>query len=233
MNNLGFQDQLLEELEQEFTWRIVEFKQFENVLHEKEADSDFCDTYRKALIIMLYSYYEGYCKSALAMYAEYINKLSLSVKDVTDGLACTSLGSEFNKLLDSNYKPIDFGDRSIKEDSILQSFGRRKEFTSRYVPYLSTKIIIPDDVVDTGSNLWSYVLKKILFRLDMDFELVDDYQKEINELVNKRNSFAHGERKRAPDNNEYTDFKGKALDLMKKIKNITYEHYCNKKYLRI
>jgi hypothetical protein len=226
------QEELLEELERELTWRTVEFVQIENILNEKREDEEFCGTYRKMLIIMLYSYFEGYCKSAFSMYVEYLNNLNLPVREVTDGLACSSLSKEFNKLFDSNYKPIDLGDRSIKDDSILQTYGRRREFVSQYVPYLAKTVAIPDDVVDMESNLKSHVLKKILCRLDMDFRLVEEYQKEINDLVNLRNAFAHGQRQRIPDGSEYNKYKTKAFGLMRKVKEVIYEHFYNGKYLK-
>lgn len=91
---------------------------------------------------------------------------------------------------------------------------------------------ISDDVIDTESNLKSHVLKKILFRLDMDFALVDDYQKDINELVNKRNAFAHGDRVRGPSNEEYERYKEQALNLMLKIKSIVYDNFSLKKFLK-
>jgi len=225
-------ERLLEELERELTWRTVEFVQIENVLNEKREDEDFCGTYRKMLIIMLYSYFEGYCKSAFSIYVEYLNNLHLPVREVTDGLACCSLSKEFNKLFDGNYKPIDLGDRSIKDDSVLQTYGRRKEFISRYIPHFTKIVAIPDDVVDMESNLKSHVLKKILCRLDMDFRFVEEYQKEINDLVNLRNAFAHGQRQRIPDENEYNRYKTKAFDLMKKVKEVTYEHFYNERYLK-
>lgn len=231
MSNQALQIAMIEELEQEYSWRTVEFEKIENILNEKAIDEVFCEVFRKTLIIMLYAYFEGYCKSALSIYAGYVNRLRLPVSAVTDGLACSALYEAFSKLLDSYHKPIDLG-TCLKEDNILQTFGRRKEFVSQYAQHGAKIVQIPDKVIETESNLKSHVLKKILFCLDMDYTIVDQYQTEINELVNKRNSFAHGDRRRSPDLIEYNRYKDKTFGLMRTIKQITYEHYCNEKYLK-
>jgi len=51
---------------------------------------------------------------------------------------------------------------------------------------------IDDQIIDTESNLWYIVLQKNLYKVGLPIDLFDDCQSDIDALVNRRNSIAHG-----------------------------------------
>jgi hypothetical protein len=55
------------------------------------------------------------------------------------------------------------------------------------------KIQLPESTVNTESNLSSIVLRRNLFRLGFPPDLMADYEANLDELVNRRNSIAHGD----------------------------------------
>ncbi len=225
-------ERLREELESEYTNRISELVDYENFLVTHSQDESFNENYRKMLVIMLYSYFEGFCKHTLLIYVDYLNRTNESVSRIKHGLAAVTIEKYFCNLSNSNYKPVDLGDRALKEDGVLQLYGRRKEFVSEYIDIITQTLNIPDSVVDTESNLKSNVLKKLLFKLEIDFTIVDNFQTEINEVVNKRNALAHGDRIRGVTAIEYSKYREKVLNLMDLLKTTVYDNFSNKKYLK-
>lgn len=226
-------NQLQQEIENEYSVRLSELIKMEN-FHKlnDNGNEDFAGLYRKSLIIILYSHFEGFCKKVLLIYVDYINRIDLLTENVKDGLAASNMLLEFNRLVDGNYKPIVLGEKALKEDGKLQNYGRRKEFMNSYRNVMSKKLKISEEIVDTESNLKSHVLKKLLFQLDMDFTIVDSCQKDLNELVYKRNAYAHGDLVRMPSIDEYSNFRNKILKLMEDIKFIICDNFINQKYLK-
>lgn len=225
-------ENLLQELETEYSNRMNELVAYENFLATHSQDEEFNENYRKMLIIMLYSYFEGFSKQALLIYVDYLNRTNELVSKIKHGLAVATIEKNFMNLANANYKPVNLGERAIKDDGILQLHGRRREFFSDYFEMVGKTLCIPDTVVDTESNLRSCVLKKLLFKLEIDFTIVDDYQSDINELVNKRNALAHGDRVRGVTLNEYTSYREKVVNLMGQLKSIIYDTFYHKKYLK-
>lgn len=233
MNHNDICEQLQQELDNEYSKRFSEIVSLENFHKLNDTgNEDFAELYRKSLILILYSQFEGFCKKVFLIYIDYINRGDLLTVNVKDGLAASNILFEFRRLSDSNYKPIVLGEKALKEDSMLQMYGKRKEFMNNYREVMLKKVKIPEDIVDTESNLKSHVLKKLLFQLDMDFTIVDLYQKDLNELVHKRNAYAHGDLVRGPSKDEYNNYRDKTLQLMEKIKAIICDNYTNQKYMK-
>lgn len=68
-------DEFRAELEEELRWRQEELAFFKNQLGDIVLESD-ADRYRKSLVLILYSHFEGYVKIALQTYIEYLNMIS-------------------------------------------------------------------------------------------------------------------------------------------------------------
>ena len=221
------------ELEQEYSSRINEITKVDNFIEYNRgtADEDVLGMIRKSLIMVLYSHFEGYCKQVLQYYIIYINKEKVLAADAKSGLIVANMYKEFRKLFDSNYKPVDFHSL-LKEDGILQQYGRRREFIGHFDQVMKKEISIGEDFVDTESNLKSHILKKLLFQLELDYSIVDTYQNDINKLVNIRNSFAHGNRITYPSEKEYTEYKQAVISFMENLKDEIEKAYFEKAYLK-
>ena len=219
------------DLETELRNRLDELAALENI-YSLSGSERYAGVFYKSQIILLYAHFEGYCKRTLLLYVNYINNLNLTVSDVKDGLAATNLYRDFGLLFDTKHAPVSLSDRALKEDRVLQKFGRRREFVGQYRRHLSKQVSIPDTVIDTESNLKSHVLKKLLFILEIDHTIVDDFATDVNELLNKRNAYAHGDISRLPEKQEVERYKSKTVQLMTVVKDAIYKGFSEKHYLK-
>lgn len=231
-NPINDTEGIREELEREYTMRFTELNQFEAFVEENGLSEEFCNSYRKMLIVMLYAYYEGYCKKALEIYAEYINSSHEKVKDVKVEIASATLHLEFKRLEDKDHHPVRLLGNVIRQDSKIQKYGRRCEFFQAYEQQMEKQVRLPDDIVDTESNLKSHVLKSLMYKLSLDYTVVDQWQGIINRLTNLRNSIAHGDIVREINKDEYDECKTAILDVMNSLKQEIITNYGNKGYLK-
>ena len=225
-------EDLSTELEQEYFSRIEEINKIENFFESNRADNneDLADIMRKSLILLLYAHFEGFCKQAFQSYIIYINKEQIPISSVKAGLAAANMNSAFQKLFDTNYKPVMIN--TYSSDGAIQLHGRKREFIMSYDTSLAQEMSLGEEFINTEANLYPDVLRKILFQLDLDSSLIDAYQGQIHKLVNIRNSFAHGGRDRPPTQNEYNDYKQAALDTMRNVKSIVEAAFFNRSYLK-
>ena len=106
-------------------WRQEDFAFFKNQLNNiSENDKD---RYRKSLVLILYSHMEGFVKTSLQTYIQYINSLHLSRKDVTTGLMVAGMQKEFSAYENLDRKCEVFR-RELPEDTQLHRFFRRVDF---------------------------------------------------------------------------------------------------------
>lgn len=226
-------DMLEEELEYEYSIRLEELNMFEGIVTSSILDASEQGIYRKMLLVMLYAYFEGFCKKALSIYVEYLNATGEQVRDIQDSLVASTLRDSFKLLEDGHHSPVRIRGMKADGDNKIQRFGRRNEFVHDYSNQMQSVINIPDTVVDTESNLKSYVLKIIMYRLAMDYTIVDSMQRDINMLLRRRNSIAHGDLVRGIEESEYCDYKKAAIEVMEKLKSEIINNYKYKKYLKV
>ena len=92
-------------------------------------------------------------------------------------------------------KKCDLFRRELPDDAKLHQFAREREFIERTTEVGGRPVKIPDDVVDTESNLTPIVLKKNLYRLGLPHNQFQAHEGEIHQLLNFRNGVAHGDLK--------------------------------------
>lgn len=119
-------DEFRAELEEELRWRQEELVFFKNQLSNIESEID-ADRYRKSLVLILYSHFEGYVKIALQTYIKYINSLSLQRKDVIPALAAAGMNREFLAYENLDRKCSVFK-TELPDDTALHRFCRRVDF---------------------------------------------------------------------------------------------------------
>jgi hypothetical protein len=178
------------ELEDEQTWRRDEIRFLTNRLADLDTDEDK-NRYRRAVLLLLYAHFEGFCKTALLIFVRAINRESLSCDAVQPALMAATCRSILRSLADPNSKS-DFFRNGAPDDEKLHFVWRSQEFLKRLAEVLGKPVDIPDDVVDTESNLWPIVLKKNLFRLGFEHDRLSAHDGTIHNLVNRRNNIAHG-----------------------------------------
>jgi hypothetical protein len=178
------------QLEYDLQWRWEELRFFANMLAGLQT-VDEQDRFRKALLLMLYAHFEGFCCTALQLYVSEVNRSGAYVGDAAEAIAAASLDKVFSALASNDRKCAIFR-RSLPADTKLHRAAREIDFVSQYREFTAKRVDIPDDVVDSESNLWPTVLRKNLFRLGLRHDAFDAYEQEISRLLSRRNGIAHG-----------------------------------------
>jgi hypothetical protein len=81
------------ELESDFRWRQGELLFLQNQgasLAEAEQE-----TFRRAVVVLLYAHFEGFCKFALLVYVNEVNKAQVKCHEASYALAAASLADLF------------------------------------------------------------------------------------------------------------------------------------------
>ena len=173
---------------------------------------------------------EGYIKICLQTYIHYINSQELNRNDVSTGLMVASMHKEFiaYENLDRKYEIFR---RELPEDARLHRLYRRVDFMENIEEFKCQKLVIDDNIVDTESNLWYIVLQKNLYKLGLPVDLFSDYHNDIDALVNRRNSIAHGNFHADVTKSEFTNWETKVYGILSGVTMLIYDYANNKKYL--
>ncbi|MBP2098918.1 MAE_28990/MAE_18760 family HEPN-like nuclease [Enterococcus rivorum] len=204
------------QIEEELTWRLEELNFLKNQLSVINKEDDKL-RYRKSLVVMLYSCYEGFCKSAFQIYIKMINSQALLRSEVNLHIRTSSLHEMFLEYGNESKKDERFK-RSLPEDNKLHKYSRQITFVEEFNNFLTEQVYISDSIVDTESNLKPAVLKKILYRLGFPFEEIDISEATINKLLNYRNSIAHGSQKIGIKEIDYESLESDVKKLMNNVR---------------
>lgn len=222
-------DELRASLETELAWRQEELAFFKNILNYLSDDDK--DVYRKSLVLMLYSHMEGYVKISLQIYVQFINSLVKSRKEFVSELKASGLHQEFLAYENLDRKCQIFK-RKLPNDADLHRYYRRVDFIDQFNEMEEEILNIDDTTVDTESNLWYIVLKKNLYKLGIQIDIFEPYQKDIDGLVNLRNSIAHGNQKSGVSESDFSKWEKAVYDIASDITRVLYEYASHQKYLR-
>ena len=223
-------DEFRAALESQLTWRREELAFFKNQMNHMPDEEDRA-RYRKSLVLILYSHMEGYVKVALQTYIQYINDLNLLRKDVISGLAAASMDQVF-AAYENPRRKSDIFRRELPEDTALHRFYRRVDFLEQMEEFQEKILVIEDSAIDTESNLWYVVLQKNLYKIGLPVDLFEPYHRDIDALVNRRNSIAHGDSRAGVSEREFTNWENKISRVMADITHLLYNYAKHQRYLR-
>lgn len=178
------------QLESDLAWRQEEVRLLANTVTRLSREIDR-GRVRRAQLVMLYAHVEGYSKIALSTYLKAINDLSLKSQQAAEAIAASAFADVFHALTHGDPKAKVFK-KAAPEDDGLRIFSRQCEFIGQVENFLSRPVNVPDEAVDTESNLSSKVLRRNLFRLGFAPDRFASYESELDELVYRRHSIAHG-----------------------------------------
>ncbi len=217
-------------METELAWRQEELAFLKNQLVNIQEEV-LKDKYRKSLVLMLYSHFEGFIKICLLTYVQYINSLHLKRERFSDKLIVSSMNHEFNAY-DNNDEKCTIFKKKLPEDKRLHRFYRRVNFIEELDNFKQSDLLIPDETIDTESNLWYIVLQKNLYKVGLPIDLFDNLSRDIDALVNRRNSIAHGTERAGVKENEYLKWEEKTYRIMEDIIRCIYYNVSYEKYLK-
>ena len=221
-------DEVRETLEDELRWREEELAFFNNILNDISDKKK--DQYRKSLILLLYAHFEGFVKVALLTYLQYLNKKKLIISSVCIELMASGLERQFKAYDNLDVKSKIFK-RKLPDHTKLHRLCRRIHFLEEMDDFKSNKLVLTDDIINTESNLWYIVLQKNLLKLGFSIDLFAKYQPDIDRLVNRRNSIAHGNSRLGVTLNEYENWKNIVYDIETHLIRTIYDYLLHEKYL--
>lgn len=224
-------EELRELLENELFWRTEELNFFKKqILNLNEEDDK--DKYRKSLVLILYSHLEGFLKVALTSYAQYLSALGKKREVFDVRLVATSMDSEFKAYDNKDIKSPLFTNKKIPDEKKIHGLYRRVNLLDSATNMMNQPLYINDAAIDTESNVWYIVLQKNLYRLGLPVDMFEEYSKDIDGLVNRRNSIAHGSQSDGVSEKEYLRWENSIKDVMESIVKKIYLYVNNEKYVK-
>ena len=218
------------ELEDELAWRLGELRFLKNQLADLRTD-DERSRFRRALVVMLYSHFEGFWKAAFSIYVRVINAEGVPCKDAQHSLVAATLYDLLRGLTDQQVKHPFFRSKA-PDDTKLHAIHRQIEFLSGLSDIESTRICIPPKVVDAESNLKPDVIRKNLFRLGFPIDLFQPSEGTVHQLLNKRNDVAHGATRQGIDKAEFDRLEGAVVDIMEGVVRLLFDWLNKHRYLK-
>ncbi len=223
--------ELWAEIEADQAWRLDEIRFFQNRLSELDSD-DEKSQFRRALILILYAHFEGFFRFALAHYIRAINGLNLICREAQSALAAATMAEVFRDLRNPNSKCEEFRN-SLPDDAKLHRFARDKEFVEQFEQFERRRVNIPDDVVDTESNLKPFVIRKNLYHLGFAPDKFAAFEGRVNKLLAFRNPIAHGETRQGINAADYESLRDASYEIMDAIKREIMQAIEKREYLRL
>lgn len=191
-------DLVTKELSDDLLWREQELAFMRKQLIVAPSGSLQEKTLLRANLAMIYAHYEGFCKFAIELYIDALEKLKLRRKDLRWPLATYSMGALHKDLLAKC-------DRTTFFAHFLSEFDKHLENVAEYER--------PPQI----ANLWPDLLTEWLKRLDLDTRYVESGSTTLEALVHSRNQIAHGKKLMVADRSELDKYANAATLAMHEV----------------
>ncbi len=218
------------ELEEDQAWRQKEIRFLQNQAAGISAKKEQ-DMFRRAIVLLLYAHFEGFCKFAFKLYIDAINTLNIRCGQANYAIAAASLADLFNVLRNPDKKCAEFR-HALPDDTKLHRFARDREFMERTDEFAKRPVKIPDTVVSMEDNLTPLVLRKILYRLGLPHNQFESVKHEIQQLLEYRNGIAHGSMQNGVELEKYESLRTAAYAIMNRVAVDIMESLQGKQFLR-
>lgn len=163
---------IIDEIQINNNWRELDFAKFK-IIHST-LNSDLQPLFLRMCIPMIYAHWEGFVVSSLKTVIETLNKKELKHDEVKVNIFVLAIQEKFNYLKGK------------------QSFVQKCQFSENFISRLENKLSF-NKKIDTKSNLNFTVLQELCEIFGFSINEFNEYELELNKLVNIRNSIAHGE----------------------------------------
>ncbi|MZQ82727.1 hypothetical protein GQF01_11505 [Paenibacillus sp. 5J-6] len=202
-------------LDRDFTWRQHELYEAKSILRTVNKHEHQKKVMQRALIVLLYAHFEGFIKYCLTQYLDYICKYSdTKAVALKDELLVYSFKKRFSTLQGKS------------------SLENRIEFVNKIKEVFEIPLSLDDESIDTKSNLKSNVLNDLFRELGILLEIDRQKLKDIDTLVHRRNSVAHGENMSMLKDDEFYKLEQGILFVMEKVASAIEDCVQQKLYIK-
>lgn len=184
------------EIENDLDWRWSELASIKIQIVKADKGSVKYEALLRALVVLLYAHYEGFCKFSWDLYLDTLEKQRLKRKDCDDRIVRLSLNKKFKEL---------------KSDLSPQGVW---DFFTTHFPLLMDDHLEFKVRLETQSNLWPNLLKANSQEVGLSCAMADYHESLLKALVRRRNNIAHGRRELIRDLDEYEKYENAAFDAM-------------------
>ncbi|MFM9978611.1 MAG: MAE_28990/MAE_18760 family HEPN-like nuclease [Sphingomonadaceae bacterium] len=184
----------LQEIEKDLDWREAELAVLKIlIVNEQLSDREKSVLYRASWTI-LYAHYEGFCKLALTVYYDAIQRSQKCHSELPAGMQALAL------------------DQQIKVLRTLPTIDLISQISTFEADFMDKTANFPE--VNTDSNLWPSTLRTLLESAAITLPSLDANYRSIATLVSRRNKIAHGERDIIPEYSYYVQFEDAVRSIM-------------------
>lgn len=170
------EEQLSDRLATDLAWRKKELSEMKSLIEAKNVSDQRHKALLRSGVCILYSHWEGFVKLAANSYLEYVISKKLTYQELSSNFLALAMKEKLKEAKET-HKP------------------------SLYIPVcefflseLNKRSILLKNVISTGSNLSSEILKEITYILGIDFSVYSTKSVLIDtKLLKTRNEIAHGE----------------------------------------
>ena len=169
------EEELSDRLATDLAWRKKELSEMKSLIEAKNVSDQRHKVLVRSGVCILYSHWEGFVKLAANSYLEYVISKKLTYQKLSSNFLALAMKEKLKEAKETN-KP------------------------SLYIPVcefflseLNQRSILPKNLISTGSNLSSDILKEITYILGIDFSVYSTKSVLIDtKLLKTRNEIAHG-----------------------------------------
>ncbi len=204
------------ELEEEQRIRMEEIHFLQNICAAL-PDEQQQNRMRRAMVVMLYSHFEGYAQFTFEVYRRAIENSQSKCCEVHPSLATAALNDIFKAIRNPD-KGVNLLPDAMRTLGELRPLAIERAFVEKAWDFGQRIATVPEEFVDMESNLKPIVLRKNLYRLGLPHDLFDELEGSINKLLNYRNNIAHGSKTSGVDEVEYNELLQAVIRIMDELK---------------
>lgn len=212
--------ELSKQIERELDWRIAELAELKKTALSLSDRKIAYGSQLRALWVMLYAHYEGFCKFVISIFLEELEKTGRVRHLFKDELIIFSLEDELSHLRkDTSAKSCYEYFRNTFNTVLNSVIKFKKNRNSEY------RII-------GENNLYSDDLLKMCTCICLSKEFIEGNRIQLNTLVSRRNEIAHGKEHLIKSLDDYKKYEDAALNVMIALALAVMESLETEEYLR-
>lgn len=208
-------EQLSDKLSNELAWRKKELSEVKSLVEVRNVSPQRHGALIRSGVVILYAHWEGFIKSASNYYLEFVAMQRLRYDQLSSNFIALAMKAKLKEAKDTNkaslYIPVcDF-----------------------FLLNLDQKCSLPyKDVISTGSNLSSEILKEITHIIGIEFSPYSTKSMLIDaKLLAARNNIAHGNYWLI-DREEYLELHTEVIGMLNLFRNQIENAAINKNFMR-